>query len=437
VLNAPIRLSRNRNYTILWTGQLLSELAAEIAAVAFPLLVLSRSGSPLEVGLAASAMSVAGMVTVVPAGVMADRWNRRRTMLIAQTARVAGMASLVAALAFDWYSFTHVVLIMVLEGVLGSLFDPVEQAALPQVVPKEQLSTAVARNTARPFVASLIGPALAGVLFALEPAAPFVADLIILATSAIALVFLRLPPRPAATSGNGRSRAAGARAGWGRTFRRDAAVGLRWAFGQRVIRTTLIWTMLTNLVFGALLVVVISASSLAGVGAAEIGLVMTCFGIGGLVGAASAARLHEALPAPVIVLGCSWIVTGAATAMAMVPLGLPLGLLLGLAAVAAPIANTTVLTYQLLLTPDGLRGRLSSVAGFCSGGAGAVGPAAGGALLAATGSAAASFLACAVALALVALGATLSPVLRRFPAAVELERENRAGGCQRNVGGPS
>ena len=69
---APRPLSRNRNYNILWSGQLLSELAAEIVLVAVPLLILAMHGSPLELGAAASVSAVAGMLAVVPAGDVRD-----------------------------------------------------------------------------------------------------------------------------------------------------------------------------------------------------------------------------------------------------------------------------------------------------------------------------------------------------------------------------
>ncbi|MFD0887954.1 MFS transporter, partial [Streptosporangium algeriense] len=186
-------LSRNRNYSILWTSQLLSELTVEIIAVAVPLLVMARSGSALEVGLAASVMAAVHMISVIPAGVLADRRDRRKIMLVCQAARGAGLASLVAALVMDVYFFPHVLLVVALEGFFGSVFDPVEHAALPTVVPESQLMTAVARNTARPYVAAMLGPFSAGLLFTLHPAAPFVTQAVMLALSFGALLFLRLP----------------------------------------------------------------------------------------------------------------------------------------------------------------------------------------------------------------------------------------------------
>jgi MFS family permease len=100
--------------------------------------------------------------------------------------------------------------------------------------------------------------------------------------------------------------------------------------------------------------------------------------------------------------------------MTLVPGGLPLGVIIGVAAFFAPVANTTILTYQMMITPDELRGRLAGVTGLAGGTAGALGPLLGGILMTSTGGAGVPI--CAAALAAVALGTSLSPTLRRFPA---------------------
>lgn len=392
-------LSRNRGYAILWSGQFLSELGNEINFIAFPLLILAMSGSALEAGLASSAVAAGHMLANVPAGVIADRWDRRRTLLVCQSGRALAMASVAAALWLGAYSFPHILLVALIDGLLGSAFEPAEQAALPQVVPERQLSRAVAANTARPFIATLLGPAFAGFLFTAQRAIPFVVDALMLAFSSVALIFLRLPARPPP----------GERGAGG-----DLVAGFRWVLGQRVIRTTLLWMLMSNLVFTALMIIVLAASHEDHVGAGEIGLSMACMGAGGLLGAALADRLHAALPAPVVIVGFSWVTAALTALMAVVPSGLPLGLLLGCAAFFAPLANTTILTYQITVTPDGLRGRLTGIVGLCSGGAAALGPLAGGTLMSAKGPG--GILTCAVALAVVAAATTLSPTLRRFPA---------------------
>ncbi|GLZ36655.1 MFS transporter [Actinokineospora sp. NBRC 105648] len=401
-----IPLSRNRDYNILWSSQLFSELAGEVTQVAFPLLILAFAGPPWQLGLASSALMAAHMAAIVPAGVVADRWDRKRVMVTCQAFRTAVMTGLAVAVLLGAYSFPLVLAAAVAEGFLGSVFDPAEHATLPQVVPAAQLEQAVARNAARPFVATLLGPAAAGLLFTLGHVGPFVADAVMLGGSLVALVFLRVPRRQAAPDQVG-----------GTGVRGEAAAGFRWVLGHRLIRTTLVWMIFCNLLFSAVVVVVLAVSGAERVGPGEIGLTMACLGAGGLLGGVFAGRLAGVLPAPVILIGFSWLAAVLVAAMALVPAGILLGVLLGGAMFGVPVANTTVLTYQLMSTPDALRGRLSSIAGFCSGGAGALGPLAGGLLAGAGG--ATGLLVCAGALAVVALATTLSPAVRAFPAHAE------------------
>jgi MFS family permease len=401
VTAAPTPLSRNRNYNLLWITQVVSELGSDISYIAFPLLILVTSGSPLEMGIVAAASAAAHMVGELPGGLLADRWDRKKIMLLCEGVRAVVLASLAITLLLGMYSFGHVLAVAVIEGLFAAMFGPAEDATVPRIVPEEQLSTAVARNTARTYIAGLLGPAVGGFLFSINRMVPFLVDAISYAASFVGLLFLKLPPRPIPEDSEP-AIPGGLRA------------GLAWVLGQRVIRTTLAWIVMSNLVFAALVIVILAAAGQRQAGPGEIGIMMAFFGVGGLLGAIAAARLHAALPAPVIVLGFSWIAAALTATMTLVPGGLALGIVLGVIAFFAPVANTTIVTYQMLITPDEVRGRLSGVTGLCAGVAGALGPLLGGIVMAAIGGSG-GVLICAVALAAVALGSTLSPTMRRFP----------------------
>jgi predicted MFS family arabinose efflux permease len=284
------------------------------------------------------------------------------------------------------------------------------------VVPESQLSNAVARNAARPFLAMLLGPVAAGYLFALNPISPFLANAVILTISLLTMLFLRLPRRGAAAEPAGEHEP---RAGFGGQF----AEGVRWMLRNRVIRTTMAWAIVANMVFSALLIIIMTMSNEDAVGPGEIGLMMACFGAGGILGAVAAGWLHDVLKPSVVVLGFSWVLTAAVALMAVVPTGIPLGAVLGVAAFFAPVANTVVMTYQITTTPDELRGRLSGLAALASGAAAAFGPMIGAFLMAGLGDGRKAVLVCAAGLFVVAVASTASPVLRRFPAAEPAEVE--------------
>ncbi|QWF85964.1 MFS transporter [Amycolatopsis sp. CA-230715] len=402
---APRPLYRNRNYNILWTGLLVSELGYEIALIGFPLLIMAQSGSALQMGLVSTVVAVAHMAGNVPAGVIADRWHRGKVLVTCQCVRAVAMTCLGATLVFGGYSFAVVLAVAVVDGLCGAVFEPTEQATLPHLVAAEQLPRAVARNTARPYLATLFGPAIAGFLFTVHHTVPFLADAAMLAISCTALLFLRLPRRRAE-----RDPAAGPR-----RAHRDLLDGFRWLLGQRVLRTTLVWLMCSQIVFSGLVIIILVRSGEDDIAPGGIGVMMACFGAGGVLGAAAAAKLHAALPSVVIIIGFSWVAAALTLVMAFVPSGVPLGLVFGALVFFLPVMITTVTTYQLVVTPDGLRGRVSGVVGFCAGAASAVGPLAGALVVGAAGDGSSGVLLCAGALACVAIGASLSPSLLRFP----------------------
>jgi MFS family permease len=398
-------LSRNRNYNILWSSMLFSELNNAIVAIAFPLLVLATSGSAVQLGLVLTVLAAAAMASNVPAGVIADRWNRKRVMLVCQAARVVALVGGCLVVLRGADPFPYLLVVAAVEGIAGSVFAPAEDAALPQVVPESQLSQAIARNTSRPFVANLLGPVAAGLLFGVHQLLPFLLCAVMLFCSFAALLFLSLPHR---AEGTGEAEAASVGA--------DLVQGFRWVVGHRVIRSTLVWLVFTQLLFSALVVIVLTASGEHDLAPGVTGLMMTFFGAGGLLGAVFTSKLVDVLPSPVIVVGFTWVCAAMTLLMVVVPAGIPLGLVLCATAFFVPVTATTVMTYQMVVTPDELRGRLSGIVGLGTEGAQALGPLAGALMVAvAGGRSSTSLLVCAGCLAVVALGSLLSPSLRRFP----------------------
>ncbi|MFD9741752.1 MFS transporter [Umezawaea sp. NPDC059074] len=403
-------LARNRNYNILWSSLLFSELNNAILAIAFPLLVLATSGSVAELGVVLTVLAAATMLATVPAGVVADRWNRKRVMLVCQAVRIVSLVvgCLVVLRGLD--PFPYLVAMALLEGLAGSVFAPAEDAALPQVVPTSQLSQAIARNTARPFVANLLGPVAAGLLFGVHHVLPFLLGAAMLFVSFAALLFLSLPYRAEVEEDE--------EAGVGA----DLVEGFRWVLRHPVIRATMVWLVFTQLFFSALVLIVLTASGEYDLAPGVTGVMMAFLGAGGILGAVFASKMVDLLPSSVIVVGFTMVTAAMTAVMALVPPGIPLGLVLFATAFFIPVTATTVMTYQMVVTPDELRGRLSGIVGLGAEGASALGPLAGTAMVVlAGGRSTTSLLVCGACLAVVAVGSLLSPTLRRFPSVRETE----------------
>ncbi|HEY0618564.1 MAG TPA: MFS transporter [Kribbella sp.] len=403
-------LVRNRNYRLLWSSQALSEFGLSATSIAFPLLVLAVTGSPAASGLVLGTSAAAQLLVGLPAGALVDRWNRKKVMLCCEAAQAVAAASLVAALWYGQATVAHMVVVAAILGMCGALFEPAEDASLPSVVPAEQVSTAVAMNAARSYLGQLSGTAAGGFLFAVGRFVPFAVDALTHAISFFALIFLRLPKRnvPAEPV---------------RHLGREIATGLRWVWQQDRIRVIALCAIGLNLFFSAYYIVIIVLAVSRGVSSGQIGIMAAMLGVGGILGALAAPYLQRMLNPYVSIIGVFWALTLLTPLAVFIANGYLLGALFATMAFLAPTANTTIDTYLLLLTPDELRGRMSSVIGVALGTAAVLAPALGGVLMQVVPGGRAVLI-CASGIAIVTVLATVSRTLRDFPRQVAGQQDD-------------
>jgi predicted MFS family arabinose efflux permease len=281
------------------------------------------------------------------------------------------------------------------------LFEPAESASLPNLVQDRQVSTALAMNFARSSLGGVSGTAAGGFLFAIGRALPFVADMVSHAVACCALMFLRMPSPPARPQPTG-------------SLRREMLDGLRWVWQQRLIRVLSICALVLSFFFTAFYLVVIVLARRRGIPSGEIGVMAAMLGAGGVAGSLLAPYLHKKLSPYTSIASVFWVFTALTPMATFIYNGYLLGTLFFGIALLPPTANTTILTRQLLITPDHLRGRLSGVIGLIVGAAAALGPMAGGILIELLPSTQA-VLVCAAGVAAITLVVTASPTLRHFP----------------------
>jgi predicted MFS family arabinose efflux permease len=400
-------LARNRNFTLLWVGQGCAEIGFSASMLAFPLVVLAITGSAVASGLVLAADAVAQAVLALPGGALVDRWDRRRIMLACEVAQVVALASLVAALLMDGATVVHLAAVAAVLGACRALFEPAEDAILPTLVPDAQLATAVATNSARSSIGQMGGTALGGVLFALTRWAPFLLDLVTHLIAFTTLLFLRVPAREPTPSPR-------------RHLGHEITEGLRWLWQHREIRVTTACAVVLNLFFAAYYLVVVVLAQRQGIPAGEIGVMAAMLGVGGVLGALLAPWLYRRLSPHAAIAGVFWALAALSPLAVFVDSGYLLGVLFAAMALLAPTANTTIITHQLLLTPDELRGRLSGSLNVAVGTAAAVGPALGG-LLAETTTPTTAVLISAAGMATAAVLVTVNRTLRRYPRRAERE----------------
>ena len=184
-------LRRNRDFLLLWTGSAVSILGSRASSMAYPLLVLALTGSPLDAGLAGFVALLPQLLFQLPAGVLVDRWDRKRAMIWCDVLRGLAIGSIVVALLAGQLYLTQILVVGFVEGTLTVCYELAAAAAIPNVVHRSQLTVAVSRNEARERGAAMLGQPLGGILFGIGRGVPFLFDALTYAVSLVTLLFIR------------------------------------------------------------------------------------------------------------------------------------------------------------------------------------------------------------------------------------------------------
>ena len=397
----PVPLWRNRDFTLLWSSQVISTVGTRVTSVAYPLLVLLLTGSPALAGVVGFAQTLPFLLLYLPGGAWVDRWDRRRTMVACEIGRTVALGSIaVTAVVGGVHAVTIAQLAAAafVEGSLFVLFDLSEGAALPRLVPAGQLPTAVAWNQARTQGADLVGQPLGGVLFAIAPALPFAVDSVsyLVSGGAVAAIRTRLQGERAATVDRLRSR---------------IAEGVRFVRRSAFLRETVVIVGWINLVFnGSFLVVIVRAQRLGG-SPGQIGLMLAALGAGGILGALAAPAIQRRLSGRVVLVAIAWLWTGLGVVLAFAPSLVWLAVLVfALNLFGAPY-NVVIAARMYQLVPEQIFGRVRSVGRIVAWGTIPIGTLLGGVLAERLG-AAPALLVFGLAMIPVAIASTVSPGMR-------------------------
>src|SRR6266567_2205506 len=160
----PASLWHNRDFLLLWSGQIVSAIGSQISLIAFPWLILAVTGSPAQAGLIAAIRTLPYIFFGLPAGALIDHWNRKRVMILCDTGRALALGSIPVALVLGRLTIPQLYLVSLIEGTLFTFFSLAETACLARVVPKEQYAAASAQSQFTDSLAWLFGPALGGAL---------------------------------------------------------------------------------------------------------------------------------------------------------------------------------------------------------------------------------------------------------------------------------
>ena len=298
-----------------WFASTLSNLGGLIQSVGASWLMISIAPSADMVALVQASVTLPIMLLSLVAGAMADNLDRRNVMLGAQFFMVAVSVALAVCAWVGWITPWLLLLFTFLIGCGAAFNAPAWQAAVGDMVPRDELPAAVALNSMGFNIARSIGPAIGGVIVA---AAGVAAAFVVNAASYIPLIAVlarwRPPPNPQTLPRE--------------TLGTAVAAGIRYVAMSPVIRTVLVRSAAFGLGASAIMALLpLVAKVLIGGGPVTYGLLLGAFGVGAIAGALGAARLRRMLSTEGIV---RW--AGCAVALAAAIVGVSTQLLVTMAA---------------------------------------------------------------------------------------------------------
>jgi MFS family permease len=201
---SPVRIGalrplRHRDFALMWAGLAVSMLGDGVYFVAVAWQAYELSSTPAALSIVGVAWTLPTVVLLLAGGVVSDRLERRRLMLVADALRAAAVGTIAVLSLIGALELWQLVLLVAVYGTGEALFLPAATAIVPTLVPAEELVLASAlEQTARPLALRFAGPALGGALVALGGAGlGFAFDAASFAFSALCLAAMRPGPLPA------------------------------------------------------------------------------------------------------------------------------------------------------------------------------------------------------------------------------------------------
>lgn len=337
---------RHRNFALYLGARLLATLAVQMQSVAIGWQIYAITGDALDLGLIGLAQFLPFVVLVLPAGQVADRFDRRTIIAVCYAVEVVCAVLLLTYTLLGLTVVAPVFAVLALFGAARAFAMPASQALTPNLVPRESFGNAVALNSSTFYVATIVGPSLGGLLYVLGPDVVYQCVAALLVVSVVLMTRVKLPAverrnEPASLA--------------------TLLEGIRFVRSKPVVLGAISLDLFAVLFGGATALLPAFAADVLHVGPEGLGILRTAPAVGaGLTAAALAAF-------PITHAVGRWMFAGVATfGCATIVFGLSQSFALSLGAMALLGAGDMVSVYvrQILIqleTPDEIRGRVSAV----------------------------------------------------------------------------
>ena len=344
----PRAAFQHRDFRLYQGANFLSTLALQMQAAAVGYQIYDVTGKALNLGLAGLAEFLPMFLLIIVTGDIADRFDRRRILVLCHAALVAASALLFAVAGWPAFGIAPIYAALVLIGIASAFMRPTGQALVPQLVPKEHFSNAVSWGSSIWQVATIAGPSLGGALYgAFHGGRVVYAGTAALEIAVLVLVWLLRSYRPPA----------GAKV----PFRDRMLVGFRYVREKKILLGAISLDLFAVLLGGATALIPIYAKDILKVGALGNGILRSAPSVGAAIMAIAIAhrpvgrRAGAKMLGAVAVFGVATIVFGISRSF---PLSVAMLVLLGAADMVSVVVRQTLVQ---IATPEEMRGRVSAV----------------------------------------------------------------------------
>ncbi|MDI3567592.1 MFS transporter [Bradyrhizobium sp. Arg816] len=289
-ITTPLRYPTFRR---IWLASILSNLGILIQGVGAAWSMTEMSSSADKVALVQTALMLPAMLIAIPAGAIADMYDRRVVALVALSIAFCGATSLTA---LDWFGLTTPDLLLLLCFAVGSgmaLMSPAWQSSVGEQVPAETLPAAVALNGISYNIARSFGPAIGGIVVATAGAlAAFALNSVLYLPLMVALFFWKRVAEPSRLPRE--------------QLRRAVISGVRYIMNSPSIKIVLIRSMVTGVIGGSMSALMpLVARDLLGGGPQTYGLMLGALGLGSVIGALFIGEVRRRISSEAAVRACT------------------------------------------------------------------------------------------------------------------------------------
>ena len=337
---------RHRGFLLFWLSRLLATFAAQILSVAVGWQIYDLTRDPFDLGLVGLVQFAPALLLVLVTGTVSDRYNRRGIVAVCQFVEAGCGLAFLALTVTGTISPAWIFSILAVFGVARAFMNPAASSLIPNLVPAQDLASAIAMSSSAWQAAIIVGPVAGGLLYGLASAAPYATAVGLLVAAGV-LVSL-VPPPPQKTTPEPAS--------WS-----TVVAGFRYVWHEKIVLGAISLDLFAVLLGGATALLPAYARDILHTGPWGLGLLRSAPGIGAIAVAlylaARPVRDHAGVIMFVTVglFGAFTLVFGVSTAVWLSVVALAL-------AGAADMVSVYIReTLMQLWTPDAVRGRVNAV----------------------------------------------------------------------------